>query len=169
MRKVTLALCAAVGLSLVAQAAPAQTRPWMFGPEVSFGTDNYGPGIGARAAWVGLGQAVKAPGLQAYGAFDYFFPSTGVFGYTVHVWELNFNATYDIPHMTGFKPYVGGGLNYAHYSVSGCTLGCAGSQTGLNLLGGAHFKPSPTLNMFGEIRIELRTASFIAFTVGMLF
>ncbi len=169
MRKATLALCTAVGLSLMAQAATAQTKQWQFGPEVSFGTGSYGPAIGARAWWTGLGQAVKAPGLGAYAAFDYFFPGTGVFGYTLHVWELNVNATYDIPHVTGFRPYVGGGINYANYSVSGCTLGCAGSQTGLNLLGGAHFNPAPKLPMFGEVRIELRTASIIAFTVGVLF
>ncbi len=171
MRKVSLVLGTAVALSLVAQTATAQAaKPWQFGPEVSFGTGSYGPAIGARAWWVGLGQAVKAPGLGAYAAFDYFFPSTSVFGYTIHVWELNINATYDIPHMTGFRPYVGGGLNYANYSVSNCPFGgCASSQTGLNILGGAHFNPSPKLPMFAEARIELRTASFVAFTVGVLF
>lgn len=169
MRKVTLALSAVVGLCVLAQTAAAQTKQWQFGPEVSFGTNSYGPGIGARAVYSGLGTAVKVPGLQAYGAFDYFFPGTGVFGYTLHVWEINVDGTWDIPNMTGFKPYIGAGLNYANYSVSGCTLGCASSETGLNVLGGAHFNPAPTLNMFGEVRIELRTSSFIAFTVGVLF
>jgi len=170
MRKATLALSTVVGLCVMAQTAQAQGKQWLFGPEVSFGTNSYGPGIGARVVYAGLGKAVKAPGLQAYGAFDYFFPGTGIFGYTIHVWELNFNATYDIPNITGqWKPYVGAGLNYANYSVSGCTLGCAGSETGLNILGGTHFNPTPKTNLFGEVRIELRTASFIAFTVGALF
>ena len=170
MRKAILALTTVVGLCLMAQTAAAQQKAWQFGPEVSFGTNSYGPGVGARVVWAGLGQAVSAKGLQAYGAFDYFFPGTSVFGYTIHVWELNFDATYDIPNVTGqWKPYVGAGINFANYSVSGCTLGCAASQTGLNILGGTHFNPTPKTNLFGEVRIELRTASFIAFTIGVLF
>jgi opacity protein-like surface antigen len=158
-----------VGLSLLAQAATAQTKQWQFGPEVSFGTSSYGPGIGARAVFSGLGTAVKVPGLQAYAAFDYFFPSSSAFIASLNVWEINVNGTWDIPNMTGqFKPYVGAGLNYANYSWSGCSL-CTGSQTGLNILGGTHFNPTPNLNLFGEVRVELRTASFIAFTVGVLF
>ena len=169
MRKATVALGAALGLCFLAQTATAQTKQWQFGPEVSFGTSSYGPGIGARAVFSGLGTAVKVPGLQAYGSFDYYFPSSSGFGYTLHVWEINVNGTWDIPNMTGgFKPYVGAGLNYANYSWSGCSI-CTGSQTGLNVLGGTHFNPTPKLNMFGEVRIELRTASFIAFTVGLLF
>lgn len=168
MRKVTLALSAAVGLCVLAQTAVAQTKPWQFGPEVSFGTSNYGPAIGARAVFSGLGTAVKVPGLQAYASFDYFFPSSSGFVSGVHVWEINVNGTWDIPNMTGFKPYVGAGLNYANYSWSGCSF-CSGSETGLNVLGGAHFNPTPTLNMFGEVRVELRTSSFVAFTVGLLF
>ena len=169
MRKASLAVSLVVGLSLLAQGAAAQTKQWQFGPEVTFGTSSYGPGIGARAVFSGLGTAVKVPGLQAYGSFDYFFPSSSAFIASLHVWEINVNGTWDIPNMTGgFKPYVGAGLNYANYSWSGCSL-CTGSQTGLNVLGGAHFSPTPKLNMFGEVRIELRTASFIAFTVGLLF
>jgi hypothetical protein len=61
-------------------------------------------------------------------------------------------------------------LNYANYSGSNCpALGCPGSETGLNILGGTHFNPTPKTNLFGEVRIELRTASFVAFTVGVLF
>jgi hypothetical protein len=169
MRRSTLVLSAVLASCLVAQTAVAQTKQWQFGPEVSFGTSSYGPAVGARAVFSGLGTAVKVPGLQAYAAFDYFFPSSSAFGYTLHVWELNIDGTWDIPKMTGqFKPYVGAGINYANYSWSGCSL-CTGSQTGLNILGGSHFNPTPKLNMFGEVRIELRSASFIALTVGLLF
>jgi len=165
MRKASLVVSLVVGLSLLAQAAAAQTKQWQFGPEVGFATNNLGPSIGGRAVFSGLGTAVKVPGLQAYASFDYFFPSVS----SVTIWEINANGTWDIPNMTGgFKPYVGAGLNYAHYSWSGCSL-CAGSQTGLNLLGGTHFNPTPKLNMFGEVRIELRTGSAIDFTVGVLF
>ena len=168
MRKATLALSTVVGLCVMAQTAQAQGKQWLFGPEVSFATSSYGPGIGARVVYAGLGKAVKAPGLEAYAAFDYFFPSSSAFIASLNVWELNVNATYDIPNITGqWKPYVGAGLNFANYSWS-CT-GCAGSETGLNILGGTHFNPTPKTNLFGEVRIELRTASFIAFTVGLLF
>lgn len=167
MRRASLAVSLVVGMSLLAQVAAAQTKAWQFGPEVSFATNNLGFGVGGRAVWAGLGSAVKVPGLQAYGAFDYFV-SPNVFS---SIWEINIDGTWDIPNMTGgFKPYVGAGLNYAHYSWPSGFLGSVGSsESGLNILGGTHFKPSPKLNMFGEVRIELRTASAIAFTVGMLF
>jgi hypothetical protein len=166
MRKVTVALSAALGLCLVAQTAVAQ-KPWQVGPEVSLATNNLGPGIGARVVFSGLGSAVKVPGLEAYAAFDYFF-SPNVYS---SIWELNINGTWDIPNMTGqFKPYVGAGLNYADYSFPSGFLGSfSASETGLNILGGTHFNPTPKLNLFGEVRIELRTASAIDFTVGILF
>ncbi len=166
MRKMTLALSAVVGLCVLAQTAEAQ-KAWQFGPEVSLATNNLGPAIGARAVWSGLGSAVKVPGLGAYASFDYFF-SPNVFS---SIWELNINGTWDIPNITGqFKPYVGAGINYAHYSLPAGFLGSVGaSESGLNVLGGAHFNPTPKLNLFGEVRIELRTASAIGFTVGILF
>ncbi len=168
MRKMTLALSAVVGLCVLAQTAEAQ-KAWQFGPEVSLGTNSAGPAIGARAVFNGLGAATKVTGLGAYAAFDYFFPSSG-FGVSPSLWEINVNGTWDIPNMTGgFKPYVGAGINYAHYSVTVLGTSASSSQTGLNLLGGTHFKPAPKLDMFGEVRIELRTGSFVAFTAGILF
>jgi hypothetical protein len=155
MQKAPLAVSLIVGLSLIAQAAAAQTQQWQLGPQVNFATSNVGLGIGGRAVYTGLGSAVKAPGLAAYASFDIFFPSGG------SIWEINANATWDIPHVTGgSRPYVGAGLDYAH---DGSSL------TGLNLLGGIHFKPTPVLNMFGEVRIELRTNAAIVFTFGALF
>jgi hypothetical protein len=155
MRKTTLALSLALGLVIVAQPAAAQVKQWQFGPQVDFATNNLGLGIGGRAVYTGLGSAVSVPGLAAYASFDLFFPSGGSF------WEINADATWNIPNVTGqFSPYIGAGLDYAH---DGSSL------TGLNLLGGTHFKPTPALNMFGEIRIELRTSSAVVFTVGALF
>jgi hypothetical protein len=169
MRKSTLALSAVLGLCLVAQTAVAQTKQWQFGPEVNFGTQSIGPGIGARAVFSGLGTAVKVPGLQAYGAFDYFFPSSS-FGVSPSYWEINVNGTWDIPNMTGgFKPYVGAGLSYAHVSVTVGGFSGSSSSTGLNILGGTHFAPTPKLNMFGEVRVELHNGTPIFFTVGLLF
>jgi Outer membrane protein beta-barrel domain len=169
MRKVTLVLSSVLGLCVLAQTAAAQTKQWEFGPQVSFATNSYGPAIGARAVFSGLGSAVKVPGLAAYGSFDYFFPSSS-FGVSPTLWEINVNGTWDIPNMTGgFKPYVGAGLNYAHISVTVGGFSGSSSSTGLNILGGTHFNPTPKLNMFGEVRVELRSGSAIAFTVGLLF
>jgi len=168
MRKVTLALSAALGLCLITQTAVAQ-KPWQFGPEVSFGTNSVGPAIGARAVFNGLGAATKVAGLAAYASFDYFFPSSS-FGVSPTYWEINVDGTWDIPNMTGgFKPYVGAGLDYGHTAVTVGGFSGSTSNTGLNILGGAHFNPTPKLNMFGEIRLELRTGSIVAFTVGLLF
>jgi opacity protein-like surface antigen len=75
--------------------------------------------------------------------------------------------------MAPVKPYVGAGLNYAHSSYSATILGVSGSNTanntGLNVLGGARFHPTPKLDMFGEVRLELRSGSPLVFTVGLLF
>jgi opacity protein-like surface antigen len=165
MRKVSLAVSLVVGLSLVAQAATAQTRQWKFGPEVNFATNSVGFGVGGRAVYTGLGTALKVPGLQAYGAFDWFFPGSGLTW-----WELNANGTWDIPNMTGFNPYVGAGLNFAHVSVNcGPLINCSSSNVGLNLLGGARFNVAQKLEAFGEVRAEIRSGSAIVFTVGVLF
>lgn len=169
MRKATLALSMALGSLVLAQTAAAQTKQWQFGPEVTFGTQSIGPGVGARAVFTGLGSALKVPGLQAYGAFDYFFPSSS-FGISPSYWEINVNGTWDIPNMTGgFKPYVGAGISYAHTSVSVLGVSASASSTGLNVLGGTHFAPTPKLNMFGEVRIELHNGTPLFFTVGLLF
>jgi len=164
MRKVTLALSAAVGLCVATQTAVAQ-NPWQFGPEVNFATNSIGLGVGGRAQFAGLGKAVKVAGLGAYASFDYYFPGSGL-----TFWEINANGTWDIPNMTGgFKPYVGAGINYANYSVSVLGIKASTSNTGLNILGGTHFNPTPKLNMFGEVRVELRTGSVVNFAVGVLF
>ncbi len=170
MRKMTVALSTAIGLCLMAQTATAQVKAWQFGPEVSLGTNSVGPAIGARAVWNGLGTVTKVAGLGAYASFDYFFPSSG-FGVSPSYWEINVNGTWEIPNITGqFKPYVGAGINYGHTSVTVTGVGSAStSNTGLNILGGSRFNPTPKLNLFGEVRIELRTSSIVAFTVGILF
>jgi len=155
MRRVTLAVGTILALCTLGQTAAAQARPFKFGPEVALGTNNAGAAIGARAVFNGLGVVTKVTGLAAYASFDYFLSSGSP-------WEINVNGTWDVPNITGpFTPYVGAGLNYVHSS--------GGSSSGPNLLGGTHFRPTPMLDTFGEIRIELRNGSLVAFTVGVLF
>jgi len=174
MRKLMVAAALVAAMGLAAQSASAQTtgvvRPFQFGVQADFATNNYGPGIGARVVYNGLGTTLKIPGLAAYGSFDYFFPSNA-WGTGLSFWEINANATYDfrISDLSGVVPYVGGGLNYAHLSANCAPFDCSASNTGLNLLGGARFKISPKLNAYAEARFELRTASAIVLTVGILF
>jgi hypothetical protein len=156
MRKATLALSAVVGLCVVAQIANAQTREWQFGPQISVGTNHLGPAIGGRAVFTGLGAAANVAGLGAYGSLDWYFPSGG------SVLVLHANGTWDIPNVTGgAKPYIGAGLGFATSSGA--------SRLGIDLLGGARFSPTPKFNMFTEVRLELYSSSFLAFTVGLLF
>ena len=171
MRKVTMALALVLATGLVAQAAQAQTeKAWQFGPQASWMSKDVGIGVGARAVYAGLGTAVNVPGLRAYGAFDYFFPSTS-FGTDAKYWEINAGATYDLKlsGMTGFAPYVGAGLNYAHVSVSVGGFSGSDSRTGLNVLGGGRFKLGQKLNAFAEARLELGGGEAFAATFGILF
>jgi hypothetical protein len=170
MRKVMVGLAV---LGLAAQAAVAQTaavKPIQFGVQGSWMSQSVGLGVGGRVVYNALGTTLKVPGLAAYGAFDYFFPSTGTWGSGISIWEINAGATYDVKlqGMTSITPYVGAGLNYAHVGISGCSL-CSASSTGLNVLGGGRFKLGAKLNAFAEARVELRTGSAIAFTGGLLF
>jgi opacity protein-like surface antigen len=174
MRKLMVAAALVAAMGMAAQAASAQTaaavKPIQIGVQADFATNNYGPGIGARVVYNGLGTTLKVPGLAAYASFDYFFPSSA-WGTGLSFWEINANATYDLK-LTGMPtiaPYVGGGLNYAHLSANCAPFSCSASNTGLNLLGGARFKVTPKLNAYLEARFELRSASAIVLTAGVLF
>jgi opacity protein-like surface antigen len=172
MRKVTMALALVLAAGIAAQAAQAQQteKAWQFGPQVSWMSQSVGIGVGARAVYGGLGTAVKVPGLRAYGAFDYFFPGSS-YGVSPKYWEINAGATYDlnITGMSGFAPYVGAGLNYAHASVSVAGFSASSSNTGLNVLGGGRFKLGQKLNAFAEARLELGGGEAFAATFGILF
>jgi opacity protein-like surface antigen len=178
MRKVTMALALVLATGIAAQAAQAQQteKAWQFGPQVNIATQHIGLGVGGRAVFTGLGSAVKVPGLGAFGSFDWFFPGNS-YGVSPSVWEINVNATYDlkIAGLTGVAPYVGGGVNYLHWSTgAGTVLGfpvpsASGSETGLNLLGGGRFNLTPKLHAFAEARIEVRSGGAFVVTGGLLF
>jgi len=125
-------------------------------------------GIGARAV---LDLAQLSSGLEAIGSFDYFFPEQPL-GADINYWEINANLAYVFQGLPSLAPYVGGGLNFAHASVSvdalGIPIGASNTELGLNLLGGARFNMGP-VQPFGEMRIELGGGEQFVIAGGVLF
>src|SRR5690606_34189644 len=120
-------------------------------------------GVGVRA-----GMALPFTGLSAVASFDYYFPDLDNFTY----FELNGNVLYDIPlvGVTGFAPYVGGGLNIARskfewegVSVPGIVEIPGGSESntelGLNIVGGANFNLA-VIRPFAELRYQIHGGDF---------
>lgn len=135
--------------------------------------DDYDLGLGARATF---GLPTPTP-LEIITTADYFFPSS-VTGMDISYWEINANVVYlfQIPASI-VAPYAGGGLNFAHASVSMdlSQLGVEfpaveGSQSdlGVNLLGGARFNLG-SWTPFGELRLELGGGEQFVFSGGVLF
>ena len=158
-------LVGVVALALVAT-RPAQAQ-WKFGPELSWASNSFGVGIGARAEVNLVSMIPSAKNFSAIGSFDYFFPSTGIGGPSPSYWEINVDGAYhfDIPSVKAIAPYAGAGLDIGHLSY----MGYGASEVGLNLMGGTNFKPLGKVIPFAELRIELRTASAIVLTGGVLF
>jgi len=155
--------CMAAG---AARQARAQTH---FGPELSWGSNSIGIGVGARLE---LGLAKMIPGAKnfdAVGTFDYFFPSSG-YGVSPSYWELGLGGQYHFS-IPGAKvlPYAGAGLAIAHSSVT--VLGISGSATnvGLNLFGGTAFQPLGKVTPFVQLRLELQSSSAFFIQGGVLF
>lgn len=160
MRKLSFALALAFGLCL---AAPKSSQAQVsVGPQVSIAND-VDLGVGGRAMF-GLSGPWKLGG-----SFDYFFP-----GSNVTYWELNGNAYYnlELPDVSAFSPYAGGGLNIARTSVDGAGTGSFSASTtdvGLNLAGGARFPVSGNVAPFAEVRLEVGGGEQLVVTGGLLF
>ena len=126
-------------------------------------------GLGARMELDLPGKLSKqAPLSRAFfiGQFDYFLdPFDGVDG---TYWELNPGLAIPL-NATNFKPYVGAGLNIAHMSIDGCTVGgCSSTDTGLNLLGGLKLNLSG-MDAFTEARLALGGGEQFSISFGLLF
>lgn len=135
-----------------------------FGAQASF-ADETDFGIGARI-YAGL----PLTGLELVGAFDYFFPSEEGLNY----FEVNANALYSLPlaGMTGFRPYVGGGLNIARGSLDVDLpegfgdISTSDTEMGLNLIGGLEFGFGP-IKPFAELRAQIAGGEQIVLTGGI--
>ena len=139
-------------------------------------------GVGAQLSWAddtqfGIGARAVVDltpftnGLEAIGSFDYFFPDQPL-GADINYWELNANLAYVFQGVPSVAPYLGGGLNFAHASVSvdalGIPVGASQTKLGLNLLGGARLNMGP-VTPFGELRIELGGGEQFVIAGGVMF
>ena len=142
-------LAAAIGFVLVAGVGSAEAQGVRFAPQVSLGEDS-DFGIGGRVNF-DMSSTFRSPGFFIVGEFDYFFP-----GNNVNYWELNGNLGWLIPGVRGnVRPYVGGGLNYAHVSFDNCTGNCGNSDVGVNLMGGINLQTRTKIMPFIEGKFEL--------------
>lgn len=154
-------------------AAPAAAQVQM-GPQLSWGDDS-DLGIGLRAQ-VDFGSFMKqnqsaVSRMTGVVRLDYFFPGCPS-GVDCSYIELNADVQYPLDFGTGFEPYVGGGLNFAHASNEVDvpfvgTVSDSHSDVGLNVLGGARFAIGH-FTAFGEGRIELGGGEQFVLTFGVL-
>jgi len=168
---VTLATFPALSAAQRRGARPAPARSGQrtsFGLQLDVGTQT-DFGIGGRAVF-GLQSLFPGTPLDGIVSFDYYFPSAPS-GQTNHFWEINGNLAYRlrVPARSSFRPYLGGGLNIAHSSVT--VAGVSGSSTDadLNILGGTTFKVRGELTPFLEIRGVVGNANQVVFTGGVRF
>jgi opacity protein-like surface antigen len=156
-------LAAVAGMLLLGGATSAEAQGVRFAPQLSFGEDS-DLGIGGRVNF-DLSSTFGSPGFNWISSFDYFFP-----GDNVNYWELNSNLGWTIPGVRGnVRPYVGGGLNYAHISFDNCAGDCGESEVGLNLMGGINIGTRTKLMPFIEGRIELNGGEQFVLTGGLYF
>ena len=142
--------------------APQQSERPLLGPQLGVATNNLNVFIGAQFAYP------VAKQFDIYPSFDYYFPSSG-FGVNVTVWALNAEGRYwPKLNIQNSGLYVGGGLNYTHWSGSAFGFGGSSSEVGLGLLGGWDFK-AVGWRPFGQIHIVIGNADRIEFGGGVNF
>lgn len=98
-------------------------------------------------------------------ALDFYFAADNVTVYTIDL-----NVTYPIETEASFSPYVGAGLGYTNVSVDTNTQfgSFSGSDTGLNLVGGAEFEVGQ-LQPFVQGQVTLGDLTRVGITGGLLF
>jgi len=155
-------LVAAAGVVIAAFVFAPRAEAQAFGANLSWGDDT-DFGLGARVAFP-IGGSVGQKGIKGLATFDYFFPDGGTF------WELTGNGVYDISNSGSASPYVGAGVTFARGSADNCTGDfCSNSEVGLNLLGGARFKPTGNVQPFVEARFQIRDGSQFVLSGGVYF
>lgn len=95
--------------------------------------------------------------FEVYPSFDYYFQDIGT------LWALNVDLKIRPPTPQGAM-YVGGGLNYLHFSYAGFSNG----DTNLNLLGGFELRRRP-LHPYAEARLILGNGSAFQLAGGVSF
>ncbi|HMA41202.1 MAG TPA: hypothetical protein VKP10_14100 [Gemmatimonadales bacterium] len=156
----TLALVVA-GLAL-AGAAQAQQRTASGGTYTPIDPIRIGGHVGYNfdAEDFALGAQATMPltrMFEIYPSFDYYFQDIGT------LWALNVDLKIRPPTPQGAL-YVGGGLNYLHFSDAGFSNG----DTNLNLLGGFELRRQP-LHPYAEARLILGNGSAFQLVGGVSF
>ncbi len=155
-------LVAAAGVVIAAFAFAPRAEAQAFGANLSWGDDT-DFGLGARVAFP-IGGSVGQKGIKGLATFDYFFPDGFDF------WEITGNGVYDISSSGSATPYVGAGITFARASYDvGPGFNGSNSEVGLNLLGGARFKPTGNVQPFVEARFQIRDGSQFVLSGGVFF
>lgn len=154
MRRFNVLAAAAVALFLFPVAADAQVH---IGPQLSYGGETE-IGVGARV----VANVESLPHWDFIATFDVFFP-----GNDRDYWEANGNMAYNfgIPEVPSLSPYVGVGLNIAHFSRG------MGDDTdlGINFFAGTQFESNSSMTPYAELRLVAEAAEQVVLTVGLLF
>jgi hypothetical protein len=95
--------------------------------------------------------------FEIYPSFDYYFQDIGT------LWALNVDLKVRPPTPQGAL-YVGGGMNYLHFSAAGVSNG----DVNLNLLGGFELRRQP-LHPYAEARLILGNGSAFQLVGGVSF
>ena len=136
---------------------------------------NTGYNIGGH---VGLGSPAIPIGFRGDVNYDN-FGAKGSGNANAHVWSYTANAVYDIPTMTGIRPYVIGGIGGFKPGVSTSSGGntysaSGGTKFGFDLGGGLTI-PLSGFNAFVEARYNHfnndggGSTSFVPITFGVMF
>lgn len=156
----------AVAALLLAIPAGAGAQGVALGPQLSYGGDT-DLGVGLRV----LANLESLEHWDFLGTFDVWLPDDPP-GRDVSAWEINGNLAYNflIEDVESVFPYVGGGLNIFHVSVSDddSTEDFDNTDLGLNIFGGTKFQGS-SITPFVEVRAVLEGAEQVVITGGVLF
>ncbi len=106
------------------------------------------------------------------------FGAKGTGSSNAHIWSYTANAVYEVPTMTGIRPYVIGGIGGftpgASYTSGGTTVtATSGTKFGFDVGGGLTI-PLSGFNAFVEARYNRYndgggTTSFVPITFGVMF
>ncbi len=147
---------------VVATPAQAQTQ-WSLVPHLGFNIDNDELYLGANARI----ELPSAP-VTINPGFDW-YPFIGSQNVDVSLFVVDMDVLYHLKAQS-IEPYVGGGLFWSRTSVNVAGLG-GGTATdvGLNLKGGAVFRPLGKLRPFAEGVIAISGGSALLLKGGFLF
>ena len=183
---VAAAAVAAIAVSSAAvagaQGVTSATKPFSLG--ISGGASiptgdlsnysNTGYNVGGHVA---LGMPSLPISFRGDVNYDY-FGAKGSGNSNAHIWSYTANAVYEVPTMTGIRPYVIGGIGGfkpgASYTSGGTTLSTSSStQFGYDVGGGITI-PLSGFNTFIEARYNHfndngASTSFVPITFGIMF